>query len=161
MNTYIAIGIIVLLGIFSVETFLLNDKSEGTRLAEGQPMALIIGKNALNISGAISENRAIASMVFLEKPGFVVVSEVVETGPGNRIGASALLPSGRSGGVEITLSEPLKESRMYVGVLYHDDGDGVFKEGRDAVAVHDDAGSAPVLMEFQPDSEDSGNSIAI
>ena len=66
------------------------------------------------------------------------------------IGESSLLESGGEHLV-VPVDEPLVQDQVYYAMLYHDDGNGRFREDEDAQAV--DSQQSVILMSFLASSE--------
>ncbi|MEK7619903.1 MAG: hypothetical protein AAB413_01545 [Patescibacteria group bacterium] len=121
-----------------------------TRSATFEGM-LDFGGNAIYVdnqpTGATS---VVVGFAVLSAPGFVVVYNDGGGVPGSVIGESSLLESGGEHLV-VPVDEPLVQDQVYYAMLYHDDGNGRFREDEDAQAV--DSQQSVILMSFLASSE--------
>lgn len=114
---------------------------------------LIVGNNAVYVSDQKPGNSIKASVVRLEKPGFLVIHEDKGGNPGDIIGSSQLLPIGQTQNLlPITLSIVILDGQTIYAMLHIDNGDSIFKEGEDKPAI-DPVSSQPVMMAVAISSE--------
>lgn len=74
------------------------------------------------------QNPIVQSVVTLERPGFIVVRVVTNSGQYEIVGVSKFLNSGTTVGVQINLLRPVSMSESIEAGPYADNGDGVFTE---------------------------------
>jgi hypothetical protein len=79
------------------------------------------------------QNPVSLSSVTVERASFVVIHADVDGTLGEIVGVSKLLFPGTTVGVRINLLRGIHESESFVGVLYADNGDGLFGENDTAV----------------------------
>lgn len=114
--------------------------------ADNDSSGLIIGNNAVYVSYQQSGNTIRASVVRLERPGFLVIHEDKGGNPGNIIGLSELLPIGQAQNPPpIILSRVTLDGQTLYAMLHIDNGDGIFKEGEDKPSI-DPTSNQPVMM---------------
>lgn len=122
-----------------------TDAPETTRYATFEEM-LEGGGNAIYVENQTAGSEAVlVGFAILSQPGFIVVYTDNGGVPGSVVGKSTLLESGGEHLV-VELDEPLVEDQVYYAMLYHDDGDGRFREEGDTQAV--DSQQAVILMSF-------------
>lgn len=123
---------------------------EPTRSATFEGM-LDLGGNAIYVdnqpTGATS---VLVGFAVLSAPGFIVVYDDNGGVPGIVIGESSVLESGGEH-LTVQLDEPLAEDQVYYAMLYHDDGDGRFREDADTQAT--DSQQSVILMSFLASDE--------
>lgn len=73
-------------------------------------------------------NPVTLSSVTIERAGFIVIHKDANGALGEVVGVSKLLFPGTTVGVQINLLRGIHESESFVGVLYADNGDGLFNE---------------------------------
>ncbi|MCC7004442.1 hypothetical protein IT397_00780 [Candidatus Nomurabacteria bacterium] len=127
--------LMVLLAIFLIiksEKLAKNTKSiqaENTGGAQGQFAKL--ASDALVIHEQVAgDMTAVVDAVNVSNNGFVVIKS-----DENIIGISKFLTAGNYSKLEISLTEKLKDSAMYIGEVYMDDGDKIFDPEKDNVFV--------------------------
>jgi hypothetical protein len=94
----------------------------------------------------------LAGFAVLSKPGFIVIYDDQSGVPGSFVGKSMLLPTGGEH-VIVPVDEPLVDGQVYYAMLYHDDGDGQFREDEDTQVI--DSADSVVLMTFLASSQAS------
>jgi hypothetical protein len=109
----------------------------------------IVGENEVKIEDQEATSKtAVASYVFLQEPGYVVVHEVTASGgPGAVLGVSSLLAAGQSENVAIPLGEALASGKDYIAMLHYDNGDKTWNSATDLVATEGDGDE--VLVKFE------------
>ena len=140
-NLLLGVIIIVIVGIF---LFLGNSGKEPD--SAGDSSGLIISTNAIYAAEQAPGQEFSVAVVYLEKPGFVVVHEDNAGKPGQILSASALLPAGENKNTPpIALPRATKDGETLYAMLHLDNGDGQFDAVKDKPA-QDKVGGVPVMM---------------
>jgi len=122
----------------------------------GGAMSVIIreGGNALYVAHQAGGKVVTASVVSLERSGYVVIHESRDGKAGPVIGSSALLPVGESNDVSVSLSKNVDNGTELIAELHIDNGDGVFSAMNDDPVFH--ANGFPFIMPFTMNSTPTG-----
>lgn len=127
-----------------------TDAPDPTRTATFEGM-LALGGNAIYVENQTAGSTfVLVGFAVLSQPGFVVIYSDNGGVPGSVIGESFLLPSGGEHLI-VPLDEPLVDGQVYYAMLYHDDGDGRFREDADTQAT--DSQQSVILMSFLASAE--------
>lgn len=127
-----------------------TDAPDPTRTATFQGM-LDLGGNAIYVEDQTSGSTfVLVGFAVLSQPGFVVIYDDNGGMPGSVVGQSYLLPTGGEHLV-VPLDKPLVDGAVYYAMLYHDDGDGRFREDADTQAT--DSQQSVILMSFLADAQ--------
>ena len=140
MKKSLLIGAVMVLVIIGAIMFSQKDKNADS--------GLLIGPNAINVTEQVPSSEVRISMVVLEDKGYVVIHKIFAGVPADVIGASALLPKGKSENTPVSLSSPLLLGQEYTAMLHLDDSDGVFDATVD-LPVQDPISGGPVMMQFE------------
>lgn len=118
---------------------------EPTRYATFEGM-LDLGGDAIYVENQTSGSSfVLAGFAVLSKPGFIVIYNDQSGVPGSVVGESMFLPTGGEHLI-VPVDKPLVDGQVYYAMLYHDDGNGQFREDEDIQVV--DSQESVVLMTF-------------
>ncbi|NQV90336.1 hypothetical protein HQ487_02915 [Candidatus Uhrbacteria bacterium] len=117
------------------------------------------GGNAIYLENQTSGQSLVqVGFVILSAPGYVVIFDDNDGLPGKIIGSSDLLQSGGEH-FFVSVDKGLEEDEVYYALIYHDNGDGRFREEDDAQAT--DFEDSVILMNFIATSEAQPEETAI
>ncbi len=153
MKKNLVIGAVVVIVLIGIVMFLQKDKS-------GDSVGLMTGKNAINVAEQAPSSEARISLAVLEAKGYIVIHKISAGAPGEVIGASELLPKGKSENTPVSLMSPMQIGQKYAAMLHLDDGDGVFDAVVDIPALDSVSGS-PVMMEFEVSAAGGPDAVSI
>lgn len=125
--TLVAIAVVAIGAIF----YLVYPLSEPIPISE----ALI----SISVSDqAVEDGAVLIEVLFLDKPGYVVIHKVTEEGkPGMVIGNSGLL-NGLNQNLPVTITDFSGETKL-IAMLHYDDGDGTYQfPGPDGPTILDE-----------------------
>lgn len=139
----ITLGIVIV--IFVVITTFVKSGNRGS--GENHDSSnLIVGNNAIYVAEQAPGNSILVQVVYLEKPGFVVIHEDASESPGKILGASSLLRKGETKNLPaISLSREIKDGETIYAMLHLDNGDSEFDAKNDKPALDPTSGT-PVIM---------------
>jgi len=127
-----------------------SDAPEATRYATFEQM-LELGDNAVYVENQASGSTfVLIGFAVLSQPGFVVIFNDDGGVPGSAVGESNLLPTGGEHLI-VPVNEALVDGQVYYAMLYHDDGNGRFREDQDTQVV--DSEQSVILMSFLASDE--------
>lgn len=155
-NTYLAVGIIVVIVIFVAFAFVRTRLPQIGQFGKGEPSPTpqAMAKESVSASKHTPASTAVVDSVVLTDAGFAVIHEDQNGEPGQILGASSLLTAGRHENVVIALSRKTVDGeRLYV-MLHKDNGNGTFEATGDE-PVKDEGGSV-VHAQFEVSSEAGG-----
>lgn len=133
--------VIIILGI----TLFFSDSGKKPDYADS-PSGLIIGNNAIYAADQMPGYRVSVQVVYLKKPGFVVIYEDSNGAPGKVLGQSSLLAAGETKNLPpIALSRATKDGETIYAMLYFDNKDGKFDAINDKPPL-DRVEGKPVMM---------------
>lgn len=117
------------------------------------------GENAIYLEDQTAgQTEVVVGYVVLSSPGYVVIYGDEEGVPGEEIGSSALLEEGGEH-ISLRVDDVLVDGDVYYAMLWHDDGDGLFRDSRDT-QVNDSADSV-ILMTFEASANTEPESGAV
>lgn len=131
----VLLGVAIVLGLSKIQSRSGQEKA-------GDSTGLVVGRNAIYAPDQASKERVKVGLVYLERPGFVVVHEDKSERPGAILGESPLLPRGETKNIFIALLRPAAENETLHAMLHIDDGDGLFDPLKDAPAIDEVSGKA-------------------
>ncbi|TSC77063.1 MAG: Uncharacterized protein G01um101431_246 [Parcubacteria group bacterium Gr01-1014_31] len=104
-----------------------------------------VGPNAIYAADQKPGTQLTVGMVSLEAAGYVVIHADNEGKPGPILGQSALLSSGVSNNVTVTLPQTVANGVQLHAMPHRDDGDGIFDAAKDA-PIKDTLGNVISMM---------------
>jgi len=108
---------------------------------------LLTGGNAIYLENQTAEQtQVLIGYVVLSAAGYVVVYDDNDGVPGEVVGVSDLLEDGGEH-ILMRVDEPLQDGEIYYAMLFHDDGDGLFRALSDTQAI--DSTDSVILMTFE------------
>ncbi len=161
---FASVVFVALLGLFLTSPNQNSPKNQETSEIGSQKSALVpqsnISTNFLEKGGntivitnqAVGEYTVSVEKVVLSQEGYIVIFNDNDGVPGDIIGESELI-DGEQGQVQVTLSRVLGEDEVYYAMLFHDDGDGLFREIKDTQVITTD--EMVVLMSFATENRNS------
>jgi hypothetical protein len=138
MNTKALIAIVILAVVIGLGAYMFSGRDTGEEYAAPTPdttsNTLRVEENAIVITEQpVGGETALASLVYLATPGFVVIHEEDGGTAGTIIGASAVLEVGENLNVQIPLMRSLRDGEQLYAMLHVDaDADGSFDAAVDA-----------------------------
>lgn len=93
------------------------------------------------VSASVNQAQVMIEYISLSRPGYVLISSVEGV-----VAVSSIIETGESEGVTINLNVPLAKEVIYTAMLYYDNGDGVYVEGEEELAVGQDGQSLSVMF---------------
>ena len=144
--------VIVILVVIGIGGFMLSNRSSqtGYTATTSDTSGFRVEENAIVITEQpVGAETAVASIVYLAIPGFVVIHEEDGGTAGTIIGASALLEVGENLNVQVPLMRPLRDGEELYAMLHVDtDADGTFNAAVD-VPVQSALGGGPIMGMFE------------
>lgn len=95
---------------------------------------------------AVPVTSVILSLVQIEGAGFLAMHEDAGGIPGTVLGVTGLLPPGRTEYTTVSLVRAARNGEFLYGVLYLDDGDGMFDPVRDKRLLREDGSAAMITF---------------
>ena len=119
------------------------------------PSGLRVEENAVVVSEQKPGTTVTGSLVHLAAPGFLVIHEDASGEPGAILGASALLPAGKSMNVKVTLSRASKDGETLHAMLHFEKGgNSTFSPAEDMAVPSRFGGSISGWFEVSSDAPD-------
>jgi hypothetical protein len=105
------------------------------------------GNDAIYIENQTAEQtQVVIGYVVLSRPGYVVIYDDHGGIPGEKIGVSEHMEEGGEH-MFMRVDEPFVDGEIYYAMLWHDNGDGIYRESTDMQVV--DSTDSVVLMTFE------------
>ncbi len=102
--------------------------------------------DSFGIATQVPSNTILIDFALLSQPGYIAIFSEEMGLLGELVGVTSLLYVGQSEQISIPLSIVTEPDQTYIGVLYYDDGDGVFNKELDIMAT--DMSGLPMQQMF-------------
>ncbi len=136
---------LILAGLFIYQNYFVGSETDQNNASS----PLKIGSNAIFISDQRPGSFVTINLVFLEKPGYVIIYNDNRGRPGEIIGSTKLLVKGESGDVVANLVRPSVHGEEFFAVIHEETGDGIFSPNLDT-PLRDSDGNI-IFMRFSID----------
>lgn len=125
--------IIILLGLVALGVISSDRaKNNGTMNVSSFDVA---SENMINVDNQVIDKSVRIKKAVLSKNGFIVIHKDSSGAPGAVVGTSNLLEPGDYSGIEIDISEEVKNERKFYAMLHEDNGDGIFNTHEDSPVI--------------------------
>jgi len=126
------------------------ESDDGAAATDGSSSGLVrVGGNAVYMADQRPGVTLKATLVHLEKPGYVVIHENLDGAAGDIVGHSDIIAAGEHNNIPVTMTKEFIPGTLLFAMLHTDDGDGEWQSARD-IALAGTSGNI-IMMRFMID----------